>query len=79
MMLLTGQRTLVGDKMTVLYTYPVLFCLLLSYSYRKFYKKLNIMHLLANTYMLFNVLSWLWNIYEGASVYFITSTEHSLT
>ena len=40
------------------------------------------MHLLANKYMLFNVLCCLWNIYKGAkfpSVYFITSTEHCIT
>ena len=33
-------------------------------------------------YRLFNVLCWLWNIYEGAellSVYFITNTKHCLT
>ena len=33
-------------------------------------------------YRLFNVLCWLWNIYEGAelpSVYFITSTKHCIT
>ena len=32
-------------------------------------------------YRLFNVLCWLWNIYEGAelpSVYFITNTKHSV-
>ena len=32
-------------------------------------------------YMLFNVLCWLWNIYEGAglpSVYFITNTKHCI-
>ena len=35
-----------------------------------------------NTYRLFNVLCWLWNIHEGAelpSVYFITSTKHCIT
>ena len=34
------------------------------------------------TYRLFNVLRWLWNIYEGAelpSVYFITNTKHCIT
>ena len=34
------------------------------------------------TYRLFNVLCWLWNIYEGAelpSVYFITNTKHCIT
>ena len=33
-------------------------------------------------YRLFNVLCWLWNIYEGAelpSVYFITNTKHCIT
>ena len=33
-------------------------------------------------YRLFNVLRWLWNIYEGAelpSVYFITNTKHCIT
>ena len=33
-------------------------------------------------YVLFNVLRWLWNIYEGAelpSVYFITNTKHCIT
>ena len=33
-------------------------------------------------YRLFNVLWWLWNIYEGAelpSVYFITNTKHCIT
>ena len=33
-------------------------------------------------YRLFNVLGWLWNIYEGAelpSVYFITNTKHCIT
>ena len=33
-------------------------------------------------YRLFNVLCWLWNIYEGAeltSVYFITYTKHCIT
>ena len=33
-------------------------------------------------YRLFNVLCWLWNIYEGAelpSVYFITNTKHCMT
>ena len=35
-----------------------------------------------NTYRLFNVLCWLWNIYEGAelpSVYFINNTKHCIT
>ena len=35
-----------------------------------------------NKYRLFNVLCWLWNIYEGAelpSVYFITNTKHCIT
>ena len=35
-----------------------------------------------NMYRLFNVLCWLWNIYEGAelpSVYFITNTKHCIT
>ena len=35
-----------------------------------------------NKYRLFNVLCWLWNIYEGAellSVYFITDTKHCKT
>ena len=35
-----------------------------------------------NIYRLFNVLCWLWNIYEGAelpSVYFITNTKHCIT
>ena len=34
------------------------------------------------THRLFNVLFWLWNIYEGAelpSVYFITNTKHYIT
>ena len=38
--------------------------------------------LLAYKYRLFNVLCWLWNIYEGAelsSVYFITNTKHCIT
>ena len=33
-------------------------------------------------YRLFNVLCWLWNIYEGAklpSVYFINNTKHCIT
>ena len=33
-------------------------------------------------YWLFNVLCWLWNIYEGAElliVYFITNTKHCIT
>ena len=33
-------------------------------------------------YRLFNVLRWLWNIYEGAelpSVYYITNTKHCIT
>ena len=33
-------------------------------------------------YRLFNVLCWLWNIYEGAelpSVYFIANTKHCIT
>ena len=33
-------------------------------------------------YRLFNVLCWLWNIYEGAellSVYFITNTKYCIT
>ena len=33
-------------------------------------------------YRLFNVLCWLWNIYEGAelpSIYFITNTKHCIT
>ena len=33
-------------------------------------------------FRLFNVLCWLWNIYEGAelpSVYFITNTKHCIT
>ena len=33
-------------------------------------------------YRLFNVLCWLWNIYEGAllpSLYFITDTKHCIT
>ena len=37
---------------------------------------------LASKYRLFNVLCWLWNIYEGAelpSVYFITNTKHCIT
>ena len=37
---------------------------------------------LDNKYRLFNVLCWLWNIYEGAelpSVYFITNTKHCIT
>ena len=32
-------------------------------------------------YRLFNVLCWLWNLYEGAelpSVYFITNTKHCI-
>ena len=36
----------------------------------------------ADKYRLFNVLCWLWNIYEGAelpSVYFITNTKHCIT
>ena len=39
-------------------------------------------HLLSDMYRLFNVLRWLWNIYEGSklpSVYFITSTKHCIT
>ena len=35
-----------------------------------------------NKYRLFNVLCWLWNIYEGAEllcVYFITNTKHCIT
>ena len=35
-----------------------------------------------NMYRLFNVLCWLWNIYEGAelpSVHFITNTKHCIT
>ena len=31
---------------------------------------------------LYNILCWLWNIYEGAelsSVYFITNTKHCIT
>ena len=34
-----------------------------------------------NKYRLFNVLCWLWKIYEGAvsSVYFIINTKHCLT
>ena len=38
--------------------------------------------LMYNKYRLFNVLCWLWNIYEGAelpSVYFITNTKHCIT
>ena len=38
--------------------------------------------LIDNKYRLFNVLCWLWNIYEGAplpSVYFITNTKHCIT
>ena len=37
---------------------------------------------LRHMYRLFNVLCWLWNIYEGAelpSVYFITNTKHCIT
>ena len=33
-------------------------------------------------YRLFNVLCWLWNIYEGSelpSVYFISNTKHCIT
>ena len=33
-------------------------------------------------YKLFDVLCWLWNIYEGVelrSVYFITNTKHCIT
>ena len=33
-------------------------------------------------YRLFNVLCWLWNMYEGAElpkVYFITNTKHCIT
>ena len=33
-------------------------------------------------FRLFNVLCWLWNVYEGAelgSVYFITNTKHFIT
>ena len=40
------------------------------------------MFLSRGTYRLFNVLCWLWNIYEGAelpSVYFITNTKHCIT
>ena len=39
-------------------------------------------YMLSNMYRLFNVLRWLWNIYEGAelpSVYFITNTKHCIT
>ena len=39
-------------------------------------------YFITNTYRLFNVLCWLWNIYEGAelpSVYFITNTKHCIT
>ena len=35
-----------------------------------------------NRYRLYNVLCWLWNIYEGAellSVYFIINTKHCIS
>ena len=38
--------------------------------------------LLSNMYRLFNVLCWLWNIYEGAKLpsgYFINNTKHCIT
>ena len=40
------------------------------------------MNITKNTYRLYNVLCWLWNIYEGAelpSVYSITNTKHCIT
>ena len=44
----------------------------------KLWRMLNIIVI---TYRLFNVLCWLWNIYEGAehpSVYFIPNTKHCI-
>ena len=55
----------------------VLFIRLYMYVLCSFFLLLNIFGL--KMYRLFNVLFWIWNIYEGTelpSVYFITNTKH---